>query len=178
MNRAIPTLVAAAAILGAPLALAQDRSTGEAIDDTSIAAQTKMELIDDPTASAGDINIETYKGEVQLIGFVDSEEAKTAALAKAKTVEGVTKVSDALIVAEGDRSMGRAIDDETIHTRIKYEIAKVGMGEAVDVVVKVREGEVLLGGYVDDDATRASVAEAAQAVDGVTGVHNKLNVRM
>jgi hyperosmotically inducible protein len=150
-----------------------DRSAGEAMDDTTVATNVKLQLIDDEVAPAGDINVESYKGVVQLIGFVQSQEEKDAAIARAKQVEGTKAVYDALIVMPGHRSFGRTVDDQTIYGKVWLELAQVeGMSEAVAVVVKVRNGEVLLGGFVDNKDTVRAVGTAAKGVEGVTKVHN------
>ncbi len=173
MNRKIlSTWVACAALLMASGAHA-DRSAGETMDDTTIATSTKLQLIDDDVAPAGDINVEAYKGVVQLIGYVQSQAEKDAAIARAKKVDGVKAVYDALIVMPGHRSFGRTVDDQTIYGKVWLELAKVeGMGEAVAVVAKVRNGEVLLGGFVDSKDTVRDIGNAVKGVEGVKKVHN------
>ena len=165
---------ACAMVLASSAALAE-RTAGQTIDDSTIATNTKMKLIDDAAVPAGDINIEVYKGHVQLIGYVESAEEKAAALARAAAVEGVGKVVDSLVVKPGHRSLGRTIDDETIHGKAKPKGAEVeGMGESVAVVVTVREGEVLLGGFVETKDAVANIGKAVGDIEGVKKVHNKL----
>lgn len=152
-----------------------ERTAGETIDDSTLITNTKLQLLDDRDVGAGDINVEAYKGAVQLIGFVDSKEEKDAAIARAAKVDGVREVDDALIVMPGDRSFGRVIDDQTLYGKVKLKLANVeGLGEAVAVVVKVREGEVLLGGFVDSRDTISDIEKAVKDVDGVRKVHNGL----
>lgn len=75
-----------------------EQSTGEAIDDGVVTAKVKAALIKDPVTKAHQINVETFKGQVQLSGFVDSDEARTRALQLARDVEGVKRVKDAMEV--------------------------------------------------------------------------------
>lgn len=77
------------------------QSTGQAIDDGVVTAKVKAALIEDPVTKAHQINVETFKGQVQLSGFVESDEARTRALQLARDVEGVKKVKDALEVRKG-----------------------------------------------------------------------------
>jgi osmotically-inducible protein OsmY len=77
------------------------QSTGQAIDDGVVTAKVKAALIEDPVTKAHQINVETFKGQVQLSGFVESAEARARALQVARDVEGVKKVKDALEVRKG-----------------------------------------------------------------------------
>jgi osmotically-inducible protein OsmY len=68
--------------------------TGEYIDDTVITAKVKASLAADPTVKATEINVETFKGDVQLSGFVaDPADAQKAATI-ARGVKGVTSVKN------------------------------------------------------------------------------------
>lgn len=93
------TAIAFAAALAAGCASSESgKSTGEYIDDAAITAKVKTALIRDDSLDANDINVETYKGTVQLSGFVDSEEDVDAAEEVAGNIEGVTKVRNDLRV--------------------------------------------------------------------------------
>lgn len=65
---------------------------GEYIDDSVITAKVKAKLIDDPDLSAAEINVETYKGLVQLSGFVKDPTDIAKADEVARTVKGVQGV--------------------------------------------------------------------------------------
>jgi hyperosmotically inducible protein len=69
------------------------RATGEYVDDKVISTRVKTKLGTElGAASAVDINVETYKGTVQLSGFVKSAQEKQRATEVAKSVPGVEKV--------------------------------------------------------------------------------------
>lgn len=68
------------------------RSTGTYVDDKAVTAKVKTELFKDPMVSGFDVNVTTYRGEVQLSGFVDNAEQKERAAAVARTVPGVDMV--------------------------------------------------------------------------------------
>ncbi|HEX6928278.1 MAG TPA: BON domain-containing protein [Gammaproteobacteria bacterium] len=78
------------------------KSTGEYIDDAAITAKVETALIRDDSLDAIDINIETYKGVVQLSGFVDSREDVREAEEVARNVNGVVDVENDLRVKAGD----------------------------------------------------------------------------
>ena len=77
------------------------QSTGQAIDDGVVTAKVKAKLIEDPVTKSHQINVETFKGSVQLSGFVETEQARSRALQLAKDTAGVKIVKDALEVRRG-----------------------------------------------------------------------------
>lgn len=77
------------------------QSAGQAVDDGVVTAKVKAALIADPVTKAHQINVETFKGTVQLSGFVETDEARSRALQLARDVDGVKKVKDALEVRRG-----------------------------------------------------------------------------
>ena len=74
------------------------QATGQAIDDGVVTAKVKAALVQDPVTKAHEITVETFKGTVQLSGFVESDEARARAVELAKDVDGVKQVKDALEV--------------------------------------------------------------------------------
>lgn len=74
------------------------KSTGDYIDDAAITAKINAEYAKDPELSAIQINVDTYKGAVQLSGFVDSARTKTKAGEVASQVKGVKSVKNNLVV--------------------------------------------------------------------------------
>ena len=93
------TLFALAAALAGWSATAQDRSAGQVIDDAALTAKVKQQLFEEDKVSAASVNVTTYRGVVQLSGFVESEEAKRSAENAAKDVEGVRSVQNQLRIA-------------------------------------------------------------------------------
>lgn len=74
------------------------QSTGEFIDDATITAKVKAELLKDPVVEGMQVNVDTFKGTVQLNGFVDTPEQKSRAEQIARTVAGVQSVQNKLSV--------------------------------------------------------------------------------
>jgi hyperosmotically inducible protein len=69
-------------------------STGEYIDDTWITTKVKAALVDDSVVKATEVNVETFKGVVQLSGFVSSKAAMDQAVRVAGDIDGVTAVEN------------------------------------------------------------------------------------
>ena len=73
-------------------------SSGQYVDDSAITTKVKAAIFNDPTLKVFQINVETFKGEVQLSGFVDSAQSVEKAGEVARSVGGVTSVKNNLIV--------------------------------------------------------------------------------
>ena len=73
-------------------------SAGEFVDDSIITTKVKALLAEDDFLKSFQISVETYKGTVQLSGFVDSQNAVDKAGQIARSVGGVTSVKNNLIV--------------------------------------------------------------------------------
>lgn len=71
---------------------AQHQGTGEYIDDTVITTKVKAAIFDDPLTKLLEVKVKTFKGEVQLSGFVSSQAAANRAVELARGVSGVTAV--------------------------------------------------------------------------------------
>jgi osmotically-inducible protein OsmY len=81
---------------------ASQQTPGEVVDDGVVTAKVKAKLVDDPVTKAYQINVETFKGTVQLSGFVDSAEASSRAAQLAGQVGGVRDVENSLEVRKPD----------------------------------------------------------------------------
>ena len=66
--------------------------TGEYVDDTVVTSKVKAAIFNEPSLKSAEINVETFKGTVQLTGFVSSRAAITKAGEIARGVKGVTSV--------------------------------------------------------------------------------------
>lgn len=66
--------------------------TGEYVDDTVITTKVKTAIFNEPSLKSMEINVETFKGTVQLSGFVSSRANIDRAVQLARGVQGVTSV--------------------------------------------------------------------------------------
>ncbi|WP_034292633.1 BON domain-containing protein [Herbaspirillum sp. RV1423] len=76
----------------------QQTSTGQFIDDSVITTKVKAAIFEEPTLKTLQIGVETFKGIVQLSGFVNSSAASLKAAEVTRKVEGVKGVKNSLIV--------------------------------------------------------------------------------
>jgi osmotically-inducible protein OsmY len=73
-------------------------STGQYVDDTVITSKVKAAIFNEPSLKSAEINVETFKGVVQLSGFVSSHAAADSAVSVARGVEGVKSVKNDMVV--------------------------------------------------------------------------------
>jgi len=73
---------------------AKQEGTGEYVDDTVITTKVKTAIFNEPTLKSAEINVETFKGIVQLSGFVSSAANETLAVQVARNVGGVKSVKN------------------------------------------------------------------------------------
>lgn len=85
--------LALASVLGCA-ATETKQSTGAYIDDSWITTKVKAALVEDPLVKATEVNVETYKGAVQLSGFVSSNAAMQQAVKVTNGIKGVTSVKN------------------------------------------------------------------------------------
>ncbi|MEZ7198020.1 BON domain-containing protein [Pseudodesulfovibrio karagichevae] len=72
--------------------------TGEYVDDSVITTKVKAMIFDEPTLKSSEINVETFKGVVQLSGFVSSQANIDKAVEVARKVNGVRSVDQKMRV--------------------------------------------------------------------------------
>jgi len=75
-------------------ATATHESTGEYVTDSWITTKVKAALVDDPSVKATEVNVETFKGRVQLSGFVSSQTAMNEAVRITRGIKCVTEVKN------------------------------------------------------------------------------------
>ncbi|MFA5699700.1 MAG: BON domain-containing protein [Desulfuromonas sp.] len=78
---------------------------------------------------------------------------------------------------ETSRSTGAYIDDKTISTKVKAQLAADSLTEALQIEVETYKGVVQLSGFVNTIESKERAEEIAEAVTGVKEVKNNLNIR-
>lgn len=72
----------------------KQEGTGEYVGDAVITTKVKAAILNEPSLKVAEINVETFKGVVQLSGFVASQAAVNKAIEIARGVKGVTSVKN------------------------------------------------------------------------------------
>jgi hyperosmotically inducible protein len=171
------TLVAVALAATACSSTRTQRAPGEHVDDAVLLTSVKSALARDKSADAHEINVEVNRGIVQLNGFVDSAEEKSAATAAASRVKGVKEVRNNLMVNKGERKAGEVFDDALLTTKVKTALIGNRETKAHQITVKTLQGVVQLGGFVDSAEAKAAATTVAMSVTGVKSVDNQLSIK-
>jgi hyperosmotically inducible periplasmic protein len=99
-------LVLAAAIAGCA-ATETSRSTSDTVDDNVLTARVKTALLQDAMVKGTEVQVETYRGVVQLSGFVDNTEQASRAVSLAEQVPGVASVKNDMRVKPQEATGGQ-----------------------------------------------------------------------
>jgi hyperosmotically inducible protein len=103
-NVLVAAVAATALALGACATQQEGKkeTAGQYIDDATVTAKVKTAIASDVgMKAASNVNVETYRGVVQLSGFADSEEQASKTVAAAKKVDGVRSVKNDIRVKSG-----------------------------------------------------------------------------
>ena len=82
----------------------------------------------------------------------------------------------AMVVAEGDRSLGTVVDDATVKINIAARFLNAGNNLFVDINTTVLEGRVLLTGLVDNQELRIEAVRLVWEIEGVIEVVNEIEI--
>ena len=95
LNRISVLLIAGALVAFAGCAsTSKQEGTGEYVDDVVLTTKAKAAIFSQPELKSAEINVETFKGVVQLSGFVSSQSNINMAVAAVRAVNGVVSVKN------------------------------------------------------------------------------------
>ncbi|MBP7622543.1 MAG: BON domain-containing protein [Xanthomonadales bacterium] len=194
MNMLRTTLIASAfaAILGVGNVIASepDRSLGETIDDASITAAVKTELLADKRTEGFDINVDTRNGNVTLRGGADTLADKLAATELARKVKGVRSVDNDIVIAadgserrqdantatasgevrEAAEEAGYEVSDAWITGKVKSQLLADDVTPGMKIDVDTEDRIVSLKGTVPSLTARNEAIRIASHTKGVRTV--------
>jgi len=153
-----------------------EKSVGNVMDDSTISATIKASLLDNKNTHATQINIDTYKGVVQLSGFVRTEAEKDAAGKIAKDTSGVKDVHNSLGVHDAT-SVGTKLDDTILTAEVKAALLDADKVKSGPINVVSEGGIVQLAGFVTSAGMVERAGKIAAGVSGVKSVDNQLLVK-
>lgn len=154
---------------------AADRSVGTTFSDMWISTAAKVRLMADGDTPAMEINVDTDNGVVTLFGVVPTKEAKAAAEANVRKVDGVKQVDNALEVVPAAKQEAGEVKDEDALRATKDALDNT---DAFDnVSVEVKNGVARLTGTVPSQSDWLRAAVTARSIRGVRSVNNDLKVK-
>ena len=182
LNTALAVMMALAAVgcskpvdnVGTPVATT---TIGTDIDDSVITSSVKSSLLADADIKSVDFKVETRKGEVLLSGFVDNQAQLDRATAVTRAVPGVKNIQNNVVLKGGPTTVGKKVDAGIITSKLKAELLSDPLVKSFDIKVVTRDDEVLLTGFVDNQAQVDRAMEVARGIDGVRLVRNEMSIK-
>ena len=154
------------------------RSTGESMDDRSTDSRVKDALGKNPEYKFEGVNVTSFKGTVQLSGFVDSWAQKLNAADIARNVQGVKDVDNNISVkSSSNGTTGEYIDDKALIARVDSALGGNPDYKFEEVNVTALKGTVQLSGFVNTADQKAKAGDIAKQVQGVQNVVNNITVK-
>jgi hyperosmotically inducible periplasmic protein len=169
-------ILAIIASLGACSKPSEQSTSGKFINDATLTAKIKAELLKDDGVKGLDIHVETNQGIVQLDGSVGSESARERAEQLASSTNGVLSVRNNLSVQAAKPSVGDYVDDAAITAKVKMALLGDAEVKGLAIDVATSDGTVRLTGSAKSDAERQKAEELAKDVKGVNSVQNRIAV--
>lgn len=160
--------------VGMPLA---STTVGTDIDDSVVTSGVKSALLADADIKSLDFKVQTRKGEVLLSGFVDNQAQLDRATAATRAVAGVKSIQNNVILKTAPATVGNTLDAGIITSKVKAALLGDAKIKSFDIAVVTRKNEVLLSGFVDNNAQMERAMEVARAVEGVTLVSNEMSIK-
>ena len=160
-------LIGAAATTG--VAIAEERSVGDAVDDLTIRAELNHLFFRDDVELFGDVSFSVIEGRVLLKGSVPTPDDRIRALRLAWQAAGVREVINELQVADDSGILDYA-RDTWISAQLKGKLLVDGDVLSINYSVETVDGTVYLLGIAQDEAELARVAEHARSIEDVKRV--------
>lgn len=155
-----------------------NRSTGEYVDDKSITSRVNGALGDNPEYKFEDVKVSTFRGNVQLSGFVNTSDQKNKAGDLAKSVQGVKAVENNITLKDkSERTAGETVDDKSLTSRVNTALKGNDEYKFEDVNVTTYRGNVQLSGYVNTADQKSRAGALTKSIDGVKEVVNNISVK-
>lgn len=167
--------ILAAAGLGGCASTATE-SNDQAIADSTITANVKAALVQDPETRAANIMVNTLDGTVELTGFVNTRAQRHDAVEVARNVAGVHRVRDELQVSGAGEVVGAADSDADITQRVESALQSNPDTESAAIKVSTSDGVVQLAGFVNSNQQRDAAGDTASSVQGVRHLDNDLRL--
>ncbi|GAB6052717.1 hypothetical protein JCM17960_15370 [Magnetospira thiophila] len=169
------------AIKGAVEAAVEDRSTSDIAKDTSIKAEIVTKVLDQMGSDVISITADVYEQTVMLTGIVEKKEQKAQAEALTRTVGGVRKIyNEILIKSDLEREKGTVegfVDDTVIETKINAQFLDAAAVNTTNFRWHSLEGHVFLFGRALSQGELDKAVSIVRGIKGVRRVTSRVAVR-
>lgn len=175
--------LAAGGVAGIGYLAAQERTVGEAVDDTTIWAKIKELYAEQNSKNLLlGVNIEVIEGRVHLTGSVTKEEAKIEAVRLAWQVKGVKEVINEIQIQQPeDRIFGNRVknfaQDNWIGTQLRAKMLVTKDIQSRNYSIEVLNRVIYLMGIAEDQAELDEITTIASTISGVERVVSYVTLR-
>lgn len=163
----VGALAAAGATAG--VAVAEERSTRDALDDLATGVAVNNQLLNRSAELFRDVDVEVNEGRVLLTGSVPRQEDRVEAAEAAWRAAGTREVINELTVAE-DAGPRRYAEDVWITTQLRARLLRDVGVDAVNYNIETVEGVVHLIGLANTAEELSRVTRHAASTPGVRQV--------
>lgn len=145
--------------------------------DALLAASIKTKIAAIDLDSAAAVKVDVEKGAVTLTGKAKSANERSQFESAARSVNGVTGVTDNLGIDPKLRGARESLNDAALVTRVMGALAAQTGINAFNIKGSAHDGVVTLNGSVKTQATKTQMLDAARATNGVRSVVDQITVR-
>jgi len=169
------------AIKGAIEAVVEDRSTEDLAKDTEIKAKITVEVIDKMGTDVISISADVYEQDVMLTGVVETGAQRTQAEELTRTVEGVKKLYNQILVKsaleEEQGAVEGYIDDTVIETKINALLLDAKGVNVTNFIYRSVGGHVFLFGRALSSDEKSKATDIVRDIENVYSVKNLAKVK-
>lgn len=179
------TLVIICALLALPLlggcgtiykASVDQRDVGTFVDDGRIESTVRARFLQDDLVKLRDVSVNSYNGNVYLVGEFENDMQKRRAVKLTQGVEGVGRVTVVPFPKRDDPACGTA-DDLALYAKIKGRLVQDSEIWSTQVDIKVVQCNVVLLGLVGGQRDVDAIVKHANSEEGVRTVQNLIKIR-
>ena len=148
--------------------------------DKLLVQKVKTMLLFHRNLSASKTDVSSENGKITLRGNASSQAQKELTTEYTKDIDGVTGVTNDMVVAEGKAMPGRTIaekiDDASVTAQVKASLLTHRSTSAVKTHIQTREGVVTVSGVASNAAEKSLVTKLIMDIDGATSVENNMTL--
>jgi len=151
-----------------------ERTIGSMVDDSAISISVKSKMIADEFVKARHIDVDVLNGVVFLVGVVESSSQRRMAADIARSVEGVIRVENQLLV--GKTTAGQVLNDTILTSKIRAGLLKDPDIRSTNIDVDTINNIVTLTGIVTTQYEKNKVLDTVYNIAGNRRVIDNLSV--
>jgi len=154
----------------------EERNVSDWASDEKITFVIKQQFLEDDSVKYMDFDAASYEGHVYIIGEYESHSQVNQAVAIAKKVEGVRKVTTYILPKRAQDYCGTT-DNLDIYARVKHKLVTDNDIWSTNIDIKTIQCNVVLLGIVGTHKEKADAYAHAKSVEGVRNVKSFITVK-